>query len=462
MSLFLFPRTWCGVRLCCLLVLGSLVVGGSPAAEFPTAEQLFPELDQMLRDAVEQSPRMVSRQLELVRMRAYAQVANARLLPSAGGNVQYNVQQDDRTDVRGVTSERFYYNFSVNQPLFHWGALQAAAKMGKVDADVSSNNVAEAYRLLTLEVRAAFLDLILAKAAVRSAGFDLEIANRRLDIARRRVASGETVNSSVGGAELDVNQRQLDLDRAASRLRRSLWQFARLIGRADFAESVVPEAIPPVLESEAASTDSLRINFVEQGGLEDTIGYRNASAAIEREKLNERATRTTLRPKVDATAGISQDEVSYYADPGNRLLLRSLYVGVRVNWNIFDSFATRANVRAIRAHVRQLEQERAQLSDALREQAEQAEENVVFARRETEIAEVRFSSAQGGLSFTRDLQQRGQANEDQVATAQSQFYSAELSVFGARARYLNAVAAFLSLVNADPVVNAAAGQLTKR
>ncbi|WP_442888795.1 TolC family protein [Congregicoccus parvus] len=427
------------------------------------AEDLFPELRRTLDEALVRSPRMVVQDLSLLQAMESTRVQASRLYPRAGASAQYNLAREETASRRDpVDTVKTYYNVQISQPVFHWGALHAGADIGRIQEELTRNNVAEAFRLLALEIRREFLALVSTKASLAHARLELEQARKRLDVAETRVRMGEIPAGLTEPARHAVVEAEFNIDRGEYTLDQALSRFARLTGRSGFTADEVPEEIPRLNTSGGTGVESLRREFVERGGIERTARMLNAELEARREGLNLRILRTNLRPKFDLVAGINQDERSYTLDVSRTDRIASLFIGMRVQWNIFDSASTTHQVRATRYRLRQLE---AQARHAKEEHAaaiESVARELEFSGRSLEFAERSYGFALSAVSATESNVTRGLLSAADVDAAESRERASRISVFNARAAYLNAAAAFLSAIDADPVAQAGARQIRDR
>ncbi len=446
--------------------LWALLLPGAFASEdgrLPRVEVVFPQVEPLLREALEQSPRMIARNLDLLQNQQAIQVFNARLLPRLDAGFQYNLQQDDREGLlEPVSSQKLTYDVRLSQPLYHWGALRAGARVGTIQAEIAANNVAEAYRLLALEIRASFLNLVLLKTAVRNVAFESELAGKRLAIAETRLRTGQEAPSVVSLAKQTIEELELQSARSNHAFESAVRNFHRLVGSSSFDGAQVPEAIPPITRAADARTGPLRADYVETRGFEKTNRFQNLVLELEKERLNERVLRTNLRPKVDAVAGLFQDELSYTLDVSRRDRISSTFVGVRVGWNVFDGFSTRGNLRMLLTRQRQLRQQLEELSGDLVNASADAARELEFAGRSLEFAERGLAGSEGMLAQARDNLAKGRVSQDEVDATRYRVNNSLYATFAARASYLNALASYLSQVNADPIVVDATRQLLKR
>ncbi len=338
----------------------------------PLAERVFPQLAPLLQKATEQSPRGIAANLEFLIAQENVRMARARTLPQAGGYLTYSYARDRRVDrPDALMADKLAYNFSVTQPLYHWGALKAGTQLSELAARASENNFAEVCRLLVLEIRASYLRLIVLKASRDRAAFAHRLAeeeNRRVE---EQIKAGAIPPASVLEAGNKVKQALIDLDRAEEDFRFAKISLERLAGSDVLADESIPALIPRVdyAEDRIQSLAELFRSEPEKGN------FRLASVQLrlDQEKLNYQIIDKTLRPKFNAVTGVMQDEVSYTGSPADRARTQSLYGGLNITWNIFDGYSTPAQRRALRLRQRQIEEER---DDRLREISETVQSQI--------------------------------------------------------------------------------------
>lgn len=324
---------------------------------FPLAEKVFPQLAPLLQKAIEQSPRGMAANLDFLIAQENVQMARARTLPQAGGYLTYSYARDRRLDrADALLADKLAYNFSVTQPLYHWGALKAGTRLSELAARASENNFAEVCRLLVLEIRATYLRLVILKASRERAAFAYRLAGEEETRVREQIKAGALPPASILEAENKVKQTRLDLDRAEEEFRYAKVSVERLAGSDVLADGSIPSLIPRVGYAE----DQIRVleGLFKADPVKGNFRLASAQLRLDQEKLNYQVIDKTLRPKFNAVTGVMQDEVSYTGSPADRARTQSFYGGLNVTWNIFDGFSTPAQRRASRLRQRQLEEER--------------------------------------------------------------------------------------------------------
>jgi len=412
-------------------------------------EQLFPDLKQIIADAVQQSPRMLALSLNQEIAEADRIQSRSGMLPSVGGSFTASLTRDDREGIEDTLStEKIYYNFSVSQPLFHWGERRNNARIGEINKRIADRNYGEAYRLLVQEIRTTYLQLILVKGRVEEARFNLGQAEEVLRVTEERLSRRVISESEAFQPRIAVDQARLYADRTADSFEELKRRFAALTGRQAPADASIPNEIPPV-DTATAQIDRLLASFV--GRPEPlTVEALTLRDQIQSAELSYANQRTRLLPKFSLVAGISQDEQSYTIDPSLKYGLRSLYAGVSVSWTMFDGFATRAGKRSALARLRQAEFNLKRYTESINGDVQRNARQLTFSARQMAIQERLFDSNRNYLNFLKEQRSRGLSSDSDVTQAEIRYRGGFLAALEARADYLLKSSEFVGLVTEDP------------
>jgi outer membrane protein TolC len=442
MKIFIRLLPFCGGLLLTSVVVHSAIV---------MPEDLFPELKQVLAQATAQSPRMVASNLALLQADGDLQQARSGLYPSVGGF--YSVQQarDKREDLPGRTLEadRTYYSFSINQPLFHWGERRNNARIGEIRRQIADENYGAAYDLLTQEVRTAYLVLALRKQQARHAAFSLTMAENALKVAEQRMAKGEIAEGAIFPVRVGAEQARLALETTEWDLALAKQNFSVLTGLPEPTDASLPDGIPSLTQSYVEVQRELA-RFLAQDE-PNTPSLRNQRRNVQIADLSYQNQKTRLRPKLNFVAAITQDEQSYTLNIAQKYGLQSQYVGLQVNWQIFDGFATRGAIASTLAAKHQAEHAYKQLTETIARDAQRAAKNVELAQRQMAISDWLLSNSKGYLEYRQEDFRRGQASETDVGAAQAAYNSALASANSARYTYLIRVAEFVNHISEGTV-----------
>ncbi len=434
----------------------ALVFGGFSSASLAQQgpqlpEDVFPALRPILEQAAQQSPQMVSRNLELLAADGDLKQAKAGLYPTVGGFYQYSETRDQREDIAdSLKTDKTYYNFTLSQPLFHWGERVNNAKIGKIRREIADENYTEAFRLLANQIRAGYLSLIMGKIGINNASYSLKIAEEALASAEDRLRKKVISEGAIFQTRIAAEQARLADETAAWNFEISKQNFTKLTGQEAPAIDAIPSEIPGLIESKD-QVNALLAQFLSQGAPE-TSAIRIARKEVKVSDLTYKNQRTRQLPKLSFVAGISQDEQSYTSNIAQKYGLESQYVGLQVSWNIFDGFATRGAVASALARKRLAEHSYKQLTETLVQDAQKAAKSVELAQRQLAISERLLNNAGNFLSYTKEELKRGQSSEAEINSAQAGYNAARSSTNSSRYIYLMRVSEFLSLISEDPMM----------
>ena len=433
-----------------VLAMGAGLRAASSSITLP--EDLFPELKRLIESSLTQSPRMLIRAASEEVAAGDALVARSAMLPNANAFGQFNEQLETRVDVPGTQiSEKTYYNAGVTQPVFHWGALRNAARVGKLRQVIESGQTAEAYRLLVNEIRAQFLQLVIKRQTLERARFGLNLAKENVRLGEEKYANNAISSSELSSMRTSANLAELATDRAEEDYRWAKNTLIRLAGVGSIDDARVGPLIPPVTPAPEVVVTS-EAEYLAQSEPASYV-LRNYQRQARIEGLNYDIQRVRLRPKLNAVVGASQDQVSYTANIGQRYGVQTYFAGLQVNWSIFDGFATRGLMASARARKRIYERNYDELSDQLKAQVQHAAREISFSARAMAFSDVGVPSSESSLQLTKERFERGEVAEIDVKTAEAAVLDAQIAASSARYDYLMRTAEFLSLTQKDPALD---------
>ena len=448
------------LRLFAALPLLAAVLMAGPAGDTVLPEQLFPQLDGILKKAVQQSPRMLSRALDLETAENNRIAARSGMLPSIGASYSYYKSKDKQSllyDNPGSSSSNTFtltktpYSASISQPLYHWGALQNNAKIGEIQQSIAQGQYREAYRLLVQSLRGEYMRLILLKLTATRTGYYRDTSANQLKQEEDRLAKKVTSEAEIFSVRINAERAQIAAERADFDLQNAIISFGRLAGLGSaFTANDIPDSIP------ATAYNSNGMNFLLAGflGQKDPVSAEALALRqqLEVEKLNYEITKTRLWPMLNASAGLSQDEQNNYFGSGAKYKVTSLYAGFSINWSIFDGFAASSAARNNLARRRSLENDYRQLTERLGQDAQTQVKLTEFAARNMSITDRLLDSGEGNLRAKNEEFKRGVRSEAEVNQAKLSLYDAQINAFSARREYLLNVGDFLGTVMEDPVL----------
>ncbi len=439
-------RLFAGAALC-LFGLFQVVA----AQEVITPEKLLPGLDAVLKKALTQSPRMVTRAVELEIAEHSRIAARAGLLPSVGGAYTFYDSRDKRGDLPGrLKVEKEYYSFSVSQPLFHWGERRNNARAGAIRKLMAEGAYRDGYRAFAQEIRSVYLSLIVSKIRAKRAAFQLEHNIRWLKQAEDRHAKKVISDAAIFGTRIETERAVISAEQAAFNLENAKATLSRLTGEPPLSDDEIPDAIPPV-PSQQAAIDRLLASYLGASEL-PTHEALNFKRSIQIEKLNLANQKTRLRPKFTLVAGVSQDEQAYGLDIAQKYKVNSRFGGVSVSWSIFDGFAARSGVRTSLASLRSMEADLKAIHDRLTQQAQTQARMAGFYARYSSINDRLLESGENNVISVKEQFSRGVIAQEDVSIVQLGLFDQQINAYMSRADYYAYVSDFLATVAQDPVL----------
>ncbi len=443
--------------LLCLVGLAPSIWAQSPSS-LAVPEDYFPGLKSLLETALQQSPRMIARNADEVIAQTYRNEVRAGQLPNIGGYASYYPYARERRGeapdpILVGNNEKVSYNFSLNQPVFHWGALRNNTRIAELRQKMAEEGTADAYRLLVEQIRAQYLTLVVTKTALERARFSQRVADEALALARSRRERGVIAEADLFTPTITAEQARLWTDRVEFDYENNRVLLGKLCGLPAVPDDQIPAEIPNVTPN-SAEIDRMVSTFTGQGD-PDTYYMRNLRTGIEIEELNYKIATTRLKPKINAQAGVSQDEQTFaFANAQtSKYKIQTTYAGVSINWNIFDSFATRNAKIASLTRRRELERAyKEQVGDlllAVQNQKRQLE----FSARALAIAEKLLTSSEGGVRVAEEDLSRGVGSQTSVDSARLHLYTRQIEAFQARNDYLLKLSGLLSTTLNDPALN---------
>lgn len=434
-------------------VLAVRALWAAPVDNLALPERAMPGLGPILEQAMQQSPRMLNRALDLEIAENGRIESRSNLLPYVGGNYRQVESRDDRADLsESIRVNKVYYDFSLTQPIFYWGERRNNYRSSQISKQIAEGNYREAYRNLAQDLRGKYLSLIIHKNQLARARRALAYAQQQVKIAEERLAKKVISDLEIYPIRLSAEQGQISLERTEFEFETAKHSFARLAGMPSFTDEQIPDAIP-VVGYDASAVNELLSGFLSAKELPNNEVV-NLRRQLEIQELQYKNSKTRLRPKVSAVMGTNQDEQSFSINNAAKYRVTSNYVGLSVSWTIFDGFASQAAVRNAIARRRQAENDLTEANDRVAQLAQAQARYVNFAARTMAISDRALVAAEANLRGKEADFKRGVASESDVSLAELALYDQRFYTYSARLDYLGKTGEFLGTLNQDPVVAA--------
>lgn len=291
------------------------------------------------------------------------------------------------------------------------GGMRAAAQ---AELDLTRLEVAAG-------ARAAYYDLVRARAVESAASDAAALARQIRDAVRRRVEIGEAPRVQATRAEIEVARAEQEVARARGEVQGRLAALNLLLGRP--AEALLTPsdalAVPETPAGTAELVEQARRQRPELAVVRGLIEARRGEVA---------AARAQRRPELFAE--LASDVWSLDRDPLNS---RKLGFQARLSFPLFDRGRLRAGVDRAQAGVREQEAELAAVSQALGIEIRRAAAELVAAR------EVALGYETMILPQTRELLRSTRAGFDTGLTSFLEVLDAQRVARQTQSEYLNAL-----------------------
>ena len=239
-----------------------------------------------LTTALQQSPEMLRRNIDLLAAEGFSLKESSVRLPSVASEISYGgsrAASADNTSSLTSTQSGFYYNFYASQPVYACGTLQARAEIGKIGVKLAEHNYAEAAQALINSLRSQYLGLIASRVNLRNIRFNLEQTQEGLKIEEARLTAGKISPTDIVAVRMRVREVQLQHDRIADGHERAKRDFARLAGLDSFDGGNLPESI--VAPQYTPTTVAVLVSRFLHDGIERTREAQNYQLAIRKADL---------------------------------------------------------------------------------------------------------------------------------------------------------------------------------
>jgi len=419
-------------------------------------EKVVPQLQEILVKAMRNAPKVIDSGLNLEMAGTRVKMARAPMLPNASGSFntgaiyeryQYPISNSSSTHlIQALT-----YNAGVSQPLYHWGALKKGYQSAQLQRAIAERNITEACRLLAIDIRRAYFNLIIAANARDAEQTTLANLEKERDFQKQQQADGFVTASIVSSAETSITNFKLQMRRSENSYQAQWTAFRQLTGIETLqASDPLPKEVPAI----PVKLGDILKDLSDQFGDYRPVSLSNADDSVRSEQLNYEIVRTRLRPQLNASLSASQDNRSPDNNSlGQKQLVTSFNAFASVNWNIFDGFYTQALKQSSLISLRQLRNSRDQTEHDYRENLKSYVANLRFNWESLQTSEVNLAGYRSSVDIFQKDYEVGLAPKKAWDDAKIVADNGLQAAISARADYYMQIVNYLSLRGKDPVVN---------
>ncbi|NDV62357.1 TolC family protein [Puniceicoccales bacterium CK1056] len=426
-----------------------LCTGLFAKAPIPFAEELFPELKELMTGAAMDSPGLRLLELRVEERAGDLDVAIAQNRPSARLNARllgnYDVRDDIDNDFRGDLSA----GVTINQPLYQWGNLKRRVEVARQRLELEGVEYENQGSRQFMQLREAYLNWILMRERRRITRQSIELSESFVAARRQLLEAGQSSEQDVLEMEARLLENRESLAFAEKSIRNQEDTLSRLSG-ISIAQSGLKGApltlIEPMSSEEFAELQaSVRQSL---GGVSDPLQSRwEILEQIEDEQLAMLDKRNW--PFVDLVAGAFTDQLDSINQQDSVTRVR-FYAGLQVNWNIFDSWQTDGYKRSTLARKRAYALRKEEASDDFSRQVDSLLAEIQLNLKQIEARGKRESLLDRRVTLLRQQAERNLITGIDLIEGEINYLNVQQWLMEARVQYLMNLMRLGVLLDMDP------------
>ncbi|BBO90564.1 transporter [Desulfosarcina ovata subsp. ovata] len=375
--------------------------------------------------------------------------ARADLLPKISAGYGYTALKEDPVlkmasgDVQIASRKQYNWNVTAVQPLFSGFALSSRYNIARLDTLSRTLEKDQTILDLTRSVCSACYTLLLA-------GKILEVRNDEVHalIAHKRDAQlffsqGLIPPNDRLKADVALSNALQEQERAKANVRKAVIGINRLLNRSLESELVIKDAPMPVQAYDDLAALSER-------ALKDRPILRLVDIGMKQLELVKKASQSAWYPQISVVGSYAKTGDNPSASSNEYSDSDGSYVGVKLEWNFWQSGKIRAEVNRTCRQMEALDAKIENLKAQVLEEVSDALIDCQLARTNIATAEKALSQARENWRIT-DLQYQQQvATSSDVLDARSFLTQADTNYYRAVYGYLDAVAGLERTIGKKP------------
>ncbi len=333
---------------------------------------------------------------------AFMNALNQRSLDMNDPSLDFN-DPNDSDNMRLTTGVRYR--------LYDGGQRRAAQRIMNLGIDAERHATEAVQNTLIYLVKESYYRALQARDQIGVHEASLKSLEESLRVARERFDAGAAIITDVLNLEVQVAQARENLIRAQHSLEVALSTLNTTIGVEVITVETLTHPAPqhPTPDTRHPTPDTQHAT----PSISDHPELRAAAVLLGIREQDVRRTRRAYSPTLNAFGTLDWDsDISSDFE-------RSYMVGVMAEWELFDGFRRRGEVRESRALRAEAEAQYDQTRNELLLQLKQARTSVNDARERLAVAQASVENAERALAITREQYEQGAATLADLLTAQS-------------------------------------------
>jgi outer membrane protein len=290
----------------------------------------------------------------------------------------------------------FRTGLAVVQPLYTAGKTTIGLEQAKLTREATAEGLDRRRQEVIFQVARAYFGVLLADADGESVQAALRAAEANHQVAQDRFAAGLVVESDVLAAEVRM---------ARLREQAILAESEKSLSRASLNEVMGRSLDEPVTVADRLALRPLRADereTLEARALDRRPDYRRIALEA---RVAERAialAQAEFLPTVNGRASYELNQLDIAANGQG-----SWFVGLSLDWNIFNGLADRAKIAEARARLHELEAVRAGAASRIRLEVKDAVLSLKAATERIQVTERAVTQAEEALRISRNRYESG-------------------------------------------------------
>lgn len=439
-------------------LVGALLCGvlltASPLSAAQMPEEVFPELRGLLGSALEESPRLAVQEWRIAEAEGMRTAAGSATMPKVTFFSTARLRYEDRASgLENDTEGDVYADLTVRYPLYHFGRNMATRRIGELRVEGAESDEDRLAHELLADVRASYLQVVLASKGRQLHEENRELALRLVDNREQLLRSGATTAEQLLEAEIFLQEAEANLAGAVNYLSGQRAYLGMLTG---VPEETIAADLDPMLPDVRAIDENELARL--RARADNVPADHPALLALEaqrdiREKEYEIAGKGDL-PRLDAVGGVFVDQEDVFRnneiDQEERF---NYFIGLQMSWDIWDGNRTRGEQAAALARMRQVEAQLAETRDRLARENRRLLRDLEFNRRQMLSRDSRLELLNRRLALREEQEQRGEVSPNDVLRERIQLTSIQYQALQARIDYLTALARLYGNLGEDPFLS---------
>jgi outer membrane protein TolC len=416
-----------------------------------TPEGTYPVLRRVLKTAEEHSYEVERLDISLANAQLNNEIALARTRPgltlSTGVGANWSNFEDDAGNTDGVKIGLNNVSLSTGYLLYDFGAKQALKRMANRGFELFEINYKLEMSAIARNIRIKFLDLVIAKFALKTLELEIKVNQANIDEDTRKYEQGrlsaDTYERSMNSRKL----RTLELENKRRSIERQLQDFNELIGVQALTYDELPSTIPSLKnvneELMALARKSKSIQYTDIPKIQQAkLGLENAD-----DQIIDTSSSTKPRISMGGNVGLvieptAQNQGVWVAS-----------AGLNMSWAIYSGGRnTRQIIRSYNSRLNQMADFR-QLVARTNLDLNRSVEDLIYRYNRLEVSESDYQMELQAYEKSKDEYDRGRISDLHFMNIELRRLYQENNIYEVRKAYMLSIADFLSTLGRDPVLD---------